>query len=174
MEYNFDIQYILGVNNTAADCISRLPLQSLEDDFPDDDICIAEVSDNMKGAISTQQFQAATQEDRTLQKTISYMHSQWPVRDSLQGDIQGLYDINNELSVRNGLLYCSDQLVVLESLRPTILQHAHKGHFGMTLVKRRLHQHYWWPGLHKQVEHLVQDCHVCTSSDKPYRHPKHQ
>ena len=137
----------------------RLPLQSLEEDFSDDDICIAEVSDITNGAISTQQFQAATQEDSTLQKAISYMHSQWPVRKSLQGNMQGLYNINNKLSVRNGLLYRSDQLVVPESLRPTILQHAHKGHFGMTLVKRRLCQHYWWPRLDKQVEHLVRDCH---------------
>ena len=81
----------------------------------------------MNGAISTQQFQAATQEDSILQKAISYMHSQRPVRKSLQGDRQGLYDINNELSIRNGLLYRSDQLVVPESLRPTILQHAHEG-----------------------------------------------
>ena len=159
LEYNFDIQYIPGVNNNAADCMSRLPLQSLEEDFTDDDICIAEVSDITNGAISTQQFQAATQEDSTLQKAISYMHSQWPICKSLQGDMQGLYNINYELSVRNGLLYRSDQLVVPESLRPTILQHAHEGHFGMTLVKR----------LDKQVEHLVRDCHVCASSDKPYR-----
>ena len=92
--------------------MSRLPLQSLEEDFTDDDICIAEVSDITNGAISTQQFQAATQEDSTLQKPISYMHSQWAVCKSLQGDMQGLYDINNKLSVRNGLLYRSDQLVV--------------------------------------------------------------
>ena len=136
LEYNFDIHYILGVNNTAADCMSRLPLQSLEEDFTDDNICITEVSDITNGAISTQQFQAATQEDSTLQMAISYMDSQWPVPKSLQGDMQGLYDIYNKLSVRNGLLYRSDQLVVPESLRPTILQHAHKGNFGMTLVKR--------------------------------------
>ena len=80
LEYNFDIQYIPGVNNTVADCMSRLPLQSLDEDFTDDEICIAEVSDITNGAISTQQFQAATQEDSTLQKAISYMHSQWPVR----------------------------------------------------------------------------------------------
>ena len=96
--------------------MSRLPLQSLEDYFTDDDICIAEVSDITNGAISTQQLQAATQEDSTLQKAISYMHSQWPVRKLLQGDMQGLYDINNKLSWRNGLLYRSDQLVVRESL----------------------------------------------------------
>ena len=109
LEYNFYIQYIPGVNNTAADCLSRLPLQSLEEDFTDDDICIAEVSDITNGAISTQQFQAAIQEDSTLQKAISYMHSQWPVRKSLQGNMQGLYNINNKLSVRNRLLYRSDQ-----------------------------------------------------------------
>ena len=54
----------------------------------------------MNGAISTHQFQDATQEDSTLQTAISYMNSQWPVRKSLHGDIQGLYDIYNKLSVR--------------------------------------------------------------------------
>ena len=39
----------------------------------------------------------------------------------------------------------------------------------MTLVKRRLRKHYWWPGLDKQVDHLVRDCHVCALSDKPNR-----
>ena len=90
LEYNFNIQYITGVNNTAADCMKRLFLQSREEDFTDDDICIAEVSDITNGALSTQQFQAATQEDSTVQKAISYMHSQWPIRKSLQGDMQGL------------------------------------------------------------------------------------
>ena len=65
---------------------------------------------------------------------MSYMDSQWPVCKLLQGDMQGLYDIDNELPVRNGLLYRSDQLVVQKSLRPNILQHTHRGHFGMTLV----------------------------------------
>ena len=41
LEYNFDIQYIPGVNNTAADCMSRLPLQYLEEDFTDDDIYVS-------------------------------------------------------------------------------------------------------------------------------------
>ena len=137
--------------------MSVLPLQSLEEDFTNDAICIAEVSDITNGAISTHQFQDSTQKDSTLQIAMSYMDSQWPVRKSLQGDIQGLYNINNELSVRNRLLYHCDQSVVPESLQPNILPLAHKGHFGMTLVKQQLHQHYWWPRLDKQVEHLVQD-----------------
>ena len=130
LEYNFGIQYILGVNNTTADCLSWLPLQSLEEDFSDEDICIAEVSDITNGAISTDQFQCATHEDSTLQTAITYMNYQWPVRKSLQGDMQGLYNVYNELSVGNGLLYRSDQL-----LSQSILQLAHEGHFGMTLVK---------------------------------------
>ena len=57
---------------------------------------------------------------------MSYMDSQWPVRKSLQGDMQGLYDIDNELPVRNGLLYRSDQLVVQKSLRPNVTQHRER------------------------------------------------
>ena len=41
LEYNFDIQYIPGVNNTAADCMSWLPLQSLDEDFTDEDIYVS-------------------------------------------------------------------------------------------------------------------------------------
>ena len=66
LEYNFDIQYIPGLNNTTDDCMSWLTLQSLEEDFTDGDICIAEVSDIMNGAISTDQFQRAPQEDSTI------------------------------------------------------------------------------------------------------------
>ena len=63
LEYNFDIQYILGVNNTDADCMSRLPLQSIpKEDFTDDDICIAKVSDITYGAIIADQFQSVTKE----------------------------------------------------------------------------------------------------------------
>ena len=112
LEYNFGIQYILGINNTTADCMLRLPLQSLEEDFTDEDICIAEVSDITNGAISTDQFQCATHEDSTLQTAITYMNYQWPVRKSLQGDMQGLYNVYNEPSMGNELLYHSDQLVV--------------------------------------------------------------
>ena len=39
LEYNFNIQYIPGVNKTGANCMSQLPLQSLEeDDDTDDDV----------------------------------------------------------------------------------------------------------------------------------------
>ena len=87
--------------------------------------------------------------------------------------MQELYDVNNEPSVRNGLLYCSDQLVLPESLRPNILQLAHEGHFGMTLVKRGLCQHYWLPRLSKQLEHLVRDSQVCASSENRTGRTKH-
>ncbi len=47
-----------------------------------------------------------------------------------------------------------------------ILRMAHIGHPGMVMMKRRLRETYWWPGLDGQVEHLVKCCEGCQMSSK--------
>ena len=37
---------------------------------------------------------------------------------------------------------------------------------GMTRTKQRLRQYYWWSSMDKQVEELIHNCVVCSSSDK--------
>ena len=41
LEYNFNVEYLQGINNVVADCLSRLPLKAQPEehshDMPDDE-----------------------------------------------------------------------------------------------------------------------------------------
>ena len=51
-------------------------------------------------------------------------------------------------------------------LTTQLIHIAHQGHQGMTRTKQRLRQYYWWSSMDKQVEELIRNCVVCSSSDK--------
>ena len=44
---------------------------------------------------------------------------------------------------------------------------AHEGHQGMVRTKTRLREKVWWPGMDKQVEEVVRDCHSCQLVGPP-------
>ena len=43
-----------------------------------------------------------------------------------------------------------------------ILDKIHTGHLGITNCRERARTSVWWPGMSKQVEDLVRNCHVCS------------
>ena len=51
-------------------------------------------------------------------------------------------------------------------LRKQILREGHEGHSGMVGTKNHLRQTYWWAGMGKEVEQLVQSCPGCQRSSK--------
>ena len=77
LEYNFNVEYLQGINNVVADCLSRLPLQAQPEeyshDMPDDE-CIAQIQAATRGAISQSELTTATREDTDIQ----WQWSVWP------------------------------------------------------------------------------------------------
>ncbi|XP_062705424.1 uncharacterized protein K02A2.6-like [Aedes albopictus] len=55
-----------------------------------------------------------------------------------------------------------DRLIIPEKLQHRVIQCAHDGHPGMSVMKRRLRQKVWWPKIDEQVEKCVKDCNACT------------
>ena len=66
------------------------------------------------------------------------------------------------------MLHRGDRIVIPDELQSRVIQLAHEGHFGMTLVKRRLREYYWWPAIDRHVEETVRNCQYCANSDKSY------
>ena len=69
----------------------------------------------------------------------------------------------------DGILRRGERLIIPESLQSRVIQLAHEGHFGMTMMKRRLRQYYWWPSMDRHIELTVKNCSYCAESDKPYK-----
>lgn len=84
----------------------------------------------------------------------------------LNGDIQDLpiaYRVlANELCELQGVLLREDRIVIPECLRNRVLQTAHEGHPGITMMKNHLRSNVWWVKINAQVENLVKICRGCT------------
>lgn len=67
----------------------------------------------------------------------------------------------SELCFSGNILLRGTKIVIPESLRARVLDAAHEGHPGISVMKRRLRTKVWWPKIDKQTEKFVQKCHGC-------------
>ena len=78
LEYNFNVEYLQGINNLLADCLSRLSLKAqpeeLSHDIPDDE-CIEQIQAATRGVISQSELTTATRNDTNIQMAMKYMTS---------------------------------------------------------------------------------------------------
>jgi len=68
------------------------------------------------------------------------------------------FSVFSELTVQQDILMRNSRILIPSSLRQDILARLHTGHQGITKCRKRASQSVWWPGLSKQVEHLVSTC----------------
>ncbi|XP_069193303.1 retrovirus-related Pol polyprotein from transposon 412 [Procambarus clarkii] len=61
------------------------------------------------------------------------------------------------------------QLVVPNSLRPDILRlvRGSRSHYGFYKTYKVLKQDYYWPGMIRDIKHLVKNCHMSQMTGKP-------
>lgn len=76
----------------------------------------------------------------------------------------------DELSVLDGVLLKGTNIVVPMSMRKQMLNLAHEGHLGMEKCKRWAREVLYWPGKHRDIVTLVQQCEVCQRHR--YQQPK--
>lgn len=81
------------------------------------------------------------------------------------------YLFRHELSTVGNVLLRGDKLVIPSSLRQQVLQLAHEGHPGESVMKRRVRSKVWWPLIDRQVEKYVKNCRDCLVVSQPNRPP---
>ena len=65
------------------------------------------------------------------------------------------------MSVVDGLLLCGSRIVIPANARKRTLRSIHDGHQGEVKCKLRAKDAVYWPGLYKEIEHMVQTCGPC-------------
>ena len=78
-----------------------------------------------------------------------------------KGAIKPYYQFSGELTVQQGLLLKGTRLVIQTTMRLDIVDKLHEGHLGITKCHKRAKRSVWWLGLSKQLEDMIQNCHVC-------------
>lgn len=67
----------------------------------------------------------------------------------------------NELGMIEDTIVRGNKLVVPQGLRPRMLQLAHEGHPGESIMKKRLRDRAWWPAMDREAKDFVAKCEGC-------------
>ena len=162
-EFDADIRYVFGRENTAADALSRnvLPIAGAAavstESTP---LPIVEAQQKDKETKSIYDFLTKKQlpEDRYLQQLISTFASKCVVRDNV------VYIIEQ----RRGQMPKS-RVWVPPSLRQSIMQQEHgsvlSGHWKSERTFQRVLANHFWPTMAKDVSEYVEKCPICYTID---------
>ncbi len=127
--FDFDVQYIWGLDNAVADALSRLLLPSSDYALPKacHDIMLKRI---MGDDLTLDELQAATAGDEMLQEVVRYVQTQWPPKQNVSATLLPYYHSRNELHIEQGCLVRDCQFIPPTALHKQILGLAHSGHRG--------------------------------------------
>ena len=75
----------------------------------------------------------------------------------------------NELTVEGEFIMRNNAIIPPCSLRKTIIQAAHIGHFGISKTIENVKKFYWWPCMDSHVRKIINNCPQCLVSDKHWK-----
>ena len=94
-------------------------------------------------------------------------------REDREATPEGYKQVFGKLSIRWGLIFMDDQIVVPVDLRRRLLDILHFGHAGLTKMTAEA-KIFWWPNITRDIENKAKDCTACLASGKnlKYQLPK--
>lgn len=108
-------------------------------------------------ALDIEEVVAATDEDPEMQKLKDcILTGKWD-----NEDLKQYATFRLEYSYANKLVMRGTKLVIPRSLRQRMCQLAHEGHPGQSMMKRRLRERCWWPGIDQDAVNVCETCEGC-------------
>lgn len=162
--FKFKVIYRPGKFN-IADSLSRLCRVEKESSFDagGEYHIFRIVEQSIPQALKISQVVAESQKDQNIQDAIKKINDEsWTVTDK-----SIYYPFRLELSIFGSIMLRGNKIVVPEALTKQVLELAHEGHPGETVMKRRLRAKVWWPTIDKQVEQFVKSCRDCMLVSQP-------
>ena len=171
--YNLKVVYKRGTEMIFADTLSRayFPSDSSSSKFINHLERVESQSDVRQ---STQDaIRQASQEDPVLLGLRQVILDGWPSSKTVVPDaIKAYYNMRDELTFSNGILFKGNRIIVPKSLRKEMLVKGHGGHVGTEGCLRRLRESLFWPGMNAEAKAYMSECDVCKSvQDAPSKEP---
>ena len=150
--YNFTVQYLSGLKNQLADCLSQVGGQQDSINLPK--LNVYQITSQLNArSDSLQQLREAMQADDTLAILKYTIHQGWPRSiKNLPSKIQPFWTFREELTIEDGLTLKGTSIVIPSKKQDAILKLIHKGHLGLTRCKLCAKETVYWPGINEQLE----------------------
>ena len=101
-------------------------------------------------------------EDDVCRLVIRYCAEGWPSHPSLPSVLRPYWQVQNDLTIQNGLLLKGVRLVIPTFTRLAMQDKLHEGHQGVVRCRSQAQSSVWWTGLSRQLGELVRSCTACA------------
>ncbi|XP_062557899.1 uncharacterized protein K02A2.6-like [Armigeres subalbatus] len=144
--------------------LSRLSVNSTPETFdPENKFMVLAVMES--AAIDVQELENTTNSDAILGIVKQCLRSgNWD-----KDEAKPFLPFKHELGFVGDMLVRGNKLVVPTALKTRMLDIAHEGHPGESVMKRRLRDRVWWPGMDNDAVSRVKACEGCRLVGLPSR-----
>ncbi len=109
-----------------------LALRSLILALPDDDESLLVAAISLDNSVTVEEVISETKSDTLLRQVRNYVIHGWPdKRKKVPEELRSFFDMRNDLSVQENLIFCFERLIIPIALHQRILQLVHLGHPGI-------------------------------------------
>lgn len=161
--FKYNVKYRKGAAN-IADPFSRLPTVTEINEFENEGkFMVLAILDSV--AVDTDEIERASMNDPELCSVRECMQSgNWT-----KPEVKPYEVFHNEMGIMDNIVVRGNKMVIPTGLRNRMLTLAHEGHPGESLMKRRLRDRMWWPGMDRDVTKFVVACEGCRLVGLPSR-----
>jgi RNase H-like domain found in reverse transcriptase/Integrase zinc binding domain len=163
LKYDLEVVYLPGKLMYMADTLSRAYLPYSVRDDPELNVVVHSISKHLPMSDQRRaEFQAETNRCEVANTLRDLHYRGWPQHLSqVPSSVKHFWNVKEELSYDDGLVFVSDRLFVPATLRKRMLDLLHQGHFGMEKTKARARQVFSWPGMTNDINNMVASCATC-------------
>ena len=166
LAYDIIVTYKEGKSMLLADALSRAHLPTDRSDQSELETINAVTSLSM----STEDINdiiKSTACDATLQTLKDTILNGWPDhKDQIHNSITPYFNMKDELSFVQGLVFRGERLVIPTALRNKLKKELHVGHTGIESCLKRARETLYWPNMNAEIKDFVQNCETCREFDQ--------
>ena len=108
-----------------------------------------------------------TAADPVLQSLTQVILKGWPEKkDDLPKELHPYFDVRDELTAQDGVLFKGLRCRIPSSLSPKIRERLHGAHTGIESWLRRAREIVYWPGMPAEIKDYISKCEACASYKK--------
>ena len=169
--YRFQMVHVSGIKNRVADCLSRTPsdpadqmyLTDDQEDISDGHKMASAVSEHLTKSLTLTNVALHTTADPNMRSLISVIEEGVPSSPSeMPVEIRGYFKFKNHLTIRDGLCFYKNRVVIPELLRQEALRLLHAAHQGTSGMTSRAETCIFWPGITNDIKNTRESCMKCN------------
>ena len=113
-----------------------------------------------------QEMQHNVSKDSGMQQLRRTIIEGWPSENTtLPESVKPYFQIREELTVSDGLIFRGHRVVVPPLQRASMLRTIHSSQCGVNACRRRARDSLYWPSMNAQIKDFITTCEICRSID---------